>query len=125
MKDYVFAPNIFMLKFFQIAQIVIPPPPVAGRGLTLAELGSLIAIVGSFLTNVAVIGAIIAIIISGVMYMRAGSDTTKITSAKTWLWNSLIGALIVLGVGVIINTIANVVTREFFCRLSILGQCIF
>ncbi|OHB16954.1 MAG: hypothetical protein A2913_00805 [Parcubacteria group bacterium RIFCSPLOWO2_01_FULL_40_65] len=114
-----------MLKFFQIAQIVIPPPPVAGRGLTLAELGSLIAIVGSFLTNVAVIGAIIAIIISGVMYMRAGSDTTKITSAKTWLWNSLIGALIVLGVGVIINTIANVVTREFFCRLSILGQCIF
>ena len=124
MKGCVFALNIFMLKSFQIAQIVIPPPPVPGQGLTLAELGSIIAIVGSFLTNVGVLFAIIAVVVSGIMYMRAGSDTTKITNAQTWLRNALIGALIVLGVGVIINTIANVITREFFCRLSILGQCI-
>ncbi|TSC90278.1 MAG: hypothetical protein G01um10142_450 [Parcubacteria group bacterium Gr01-1014_2] len=114
-----------MIEIYKIAQIFIPPPPVVGRGFTLAELGSLIAIVGSFLTNIAVLFAIIAIVVSGIMYMRAGSDTTKITNAQTWLRNALIGALIVLGVGVIINTIANVVTREFFCRLSILGQCIF
>jgi len=111
---------------FQIAQIIIPTTPVSGPpGFTLAELGSLIAIVGSFLTNIAVLFAIIAIIISGIMYMRAGADTTKIANAQAWLWNSLIGALIVLGVGVIINTIANVVTREFFCRLIVFGRCIF
>lgn len=115
-----------MFKFFEIAQIIIPTTPVRGpRGLTLAELGSLIAIVGSFLQSVAVLFAIIAIIVSGIMYMRAGSSPEEIKKALTWLKNSMLGALIVLGVGLIINTIANVVTREFFCRLIIFGRCIF
>ena len=114
-----------MLNLFKIAQIVIPTTPVpTQRGLTLAELGSLIAIVGSFLTNIGVLFAIIAIIVSGIMYMRAGSDTTKIANAQSWLKNALIGALIVLGVGMIINTVANVVSREFFCRLIVFGRCI-
>lgn len=115
-----------MLNLLKIAQIIIPTIPVPNqRGLTLAELGSLIAIVGSFLTNVAVLFAIIAIIVSGIMYMRAGADTTKIKEAQTWLKNAMLGALIVLGVGMIINTIANVVSREFFCRLLVFGRCIF
>lgn len=111
--------------FFEIAQIVIPRPPLTGQGLTLAELGSIIAIVGSFLTNVGVIIGIIAIVWSGLMYMNAGSDTTKISKAQAWFKNALLGSLIVLGVGVLINTIANIVSREFFCRLIILGRCIF
>ncbi|TSC91295.1 MAG: hypothetical protein G01um10142_23 [Parcubacteria group bacterium Gr01-1014_2] len=114
-----------MFRFLEIAQIVIPPPPVAGRGLTLVELGSIIALIGSFLTNIGVLFAIIAIVISGIMYMNAGSSPEAIKKAQAWFKNALLGALIVLGVGVIINTIANVVTREFFCRLSILGRCIF
>lgn len=115
-----------MNHFFEIAQIIIPTTPVLGpRGLTLAELGSLIAIVGSFLTNVGVLLAIIAIIVSGIMYMKAGDNQIQITKAKSWFKNALLGALIVLGVGVIINTIANVVSREFFCRLIVLGRCIF
>lgn len=108
-----------MNKVLEIAQIIIPTPPVPGQGLTLAELGVLIARVGSFLTNVGVIFALIAVIVSGIMYMRAGADQTKITNAKAWLWNALIGALIVLGVGLIINTVANVISREFFCRIYI------
>ncbi len=115
-----------MFKLFEIAQIIIPTTPVPGpRGLTLAELGSLIAIVGSFLTNIAVLFAVIAIIVSGIMYMKAGSSPEAIKKAQAWFKNALLGALIVLGVGVIINTIANVVSREFFCRLIILGKCIF
>ena len=114
-----------MNQIFDIAQIIIPTPPVQGRGLTLSELGILIARVGSFLTTVGVLFAIIGIVVSGIMYMRAGADPTKITNAKTWFRNALIGALIVLGVGVIMNTIANVVTRQFFCRLIVFGQCIF
>ena len=56
-----------MNKVFEIAQIIVTPPPVVGRGLTWAELGSLIAIVGSFLTNIGVLLAIIAVIVSGIM----------------------------------------------------------
>lgn len=115
--------------FYQIAQIVIPPPPVAGRGLSLAEIGSLIAIVGSFLTSIAAIFAIIAIVVSGIMYMKAGGTEANITKAKGWLKNALLGALIVLGFGVIVNTIANVVSREFFCRamldLIVWQKCLF
>lgn len=114
------------MNILAIVQIIIPTTPVPSQqGLTLAELGSIIAIIGLFLTSIAVLFAIIAIIVSGIMYMRAGANTTKITEAQTWLKNALIGALIVLGVGMIINTIANIITREFFCRLIILGRCIF
>ena len=108
-----------MFKIIEIAQIIIPAPPVPGQGLTLAELSVLVARVGSFLTNFGVILALIAVIVSGIIYMKAGADTAKIASAKTWFKNVLIGALIVLAVGLIINTIANVISREFFCRIYI------
>jgi hypothetical protein len=115
-----------MSIFFKIAQIVIPTTPVADqRGLSLGELASIVAIIGSFLTNIAAIGAVIAIVVSGIMYMKAGSNTSKITEAQTWLKNALIGAFIVLAVGMIINTIANVVSRAFFCQLSVFGYCVF
>ena len=63
-----------------------------------------------------VIGAIIAgivIIVSGIMYMGAGSDTAKVTSAKTVFKNGIIGALIFFAVGIIINTIALIAYRPF------------
>lgn len=114
-----------MNKIFELAQIIIPPPPVAGPpGLTLAEIADLIAIVGSFFTSVGVLLAIIAIIWSGLVYMNAGGDENKIKKAKAWFRNALLGALIVLGVGLIINTIANIISREFFCILNIAGFCI-
>lgn len=119
-----------MLNFFQIAQqIIIPTPQVGGQGLTLAEIGSIIAIIGSFLTNIGVLLAFIAVIVSGIIYMKAGADPTKITNAKTWLRNVLIGSLIVIGVGAIINTIANVISRQFFCTVQIIvpffQRCLF
>ena len=113
-----------MNHFLEIAQIVIPRPQVQGQGFTLAELARLIAIVGTFFINIGVVLAIIAIVVSGIMYMRAGGNPTEVTKAQTWLKNALIGAFIILGVGLIINTVANVVTRQFFCRLIVFGQCI-
>ena len=109
----------------QIAQIVIPPPPVQGQGTTLAELARLIGIVGSFLTSIAAIFAMIAVIISGIIYMKAGDNPDQIKKAKGWFWNAIIGAFIVLAVGVILNTIANVVSRQFFCQLSFFGVCVW
>ena len=108
-----------MLKILEIAQIIIPTPPVPGRGLNLAEIGSIIARIGGFLQSIGVLLAIIAVVISGIMFMRAGAEPTKITNAKTLFRNVLLGALIILGVGVIINTIANVVSRQFFCTIYI------
>lgn len=96
----------------------------AGRPITLPEVDSLIERVAQFLVVVSVLIAIIMIIWSGITYMSAGSDTTKVTEAQARLKNATIGAAIVLGVGVIINTIAGIVTRGFFCRFQVLGVCI-
>src|SRR3989344_4728706 len=103
-----------MNKVFEIAQIIVTPPPVVGRGLTLAELGSLIAIVGSFLTNIGVLLAIIAVIVSGIMYMKAGDKEANITKAKSWFKNGIIGTFVILAIGVIINTIQLIIGGGFF-----------
>ena len=59
--------------------------------------------------------------------MYAGDDTKKVDSAKLRLRNGIIGAAIVFGVGVIIQTIASVVTLDFFCtiRVPIVGTCLY
>lgn len=119
-----------MFEIIQIAQqIIIPQPSVGGQGLTLAEIGRLISTVGSFLTSVGVLLAIIAVIVSGIMYMRAGANPETVKKAQAWFKNALIGGLIVLAVGVIINTLANVVSRQFFCTLQIsipfFQRCLF
>ena len=120
-----------MSYFLNIAQIIIPTTPVPGAtpGLTLAEVIYIFRIIGSFLTTVGALLAFIIVIISGIIYMRAGSDTTKITNSQTWFRNALIGGLIVLGANMIINTLANIVTRQFFCTLQIsvpfFQRCIF
>lgn len=96
----------------------------AGKPITIPEVDSLINQVAQFLVITSVLIAIIMIIWSGITYMAAGSNATKVTEAQARLKNAIIGAAVVLGVGVIINTIAGIVTRDFFCRFQLLGVCI-
>ena len=96
----------------------------AGNPITLPEVDSLISRVAQFLVVVSVLLAVIMIVWSGITYMYAGANATKVTEAQTRLKNSIIGAAIVLGVGVIIQTIAGIVTRDFFCQFQLLGVCI-
>lgn len=68
----------------------------------------------NFLIAAGIILAVISIVLSGIMYFKAGSNPESVSKATTWFKNGLIGALIILGVGVIINTIALIVTGEAF-----------
>ena len=96
----------------------------AGQPVTFNEVDSLINQVAQFLLVISVLIAIIMIVWSGITYMAAGANTTKVTEAQARLKSTIIGAAIVLGVGVIINTVAGIVTRGFFCRFQLLGVCI-
>lgn len=96
----------------------------AGKPITLPEVDSLIGRIAQFLIVVSVLIAVTMIVWSGITYMSAGSDTTKVAEAQTRLKNAVIGAAVVLGVGVIIQTIAGIVTRDFFCQFQLLGVCI-
>ena len=86
----------------------------AGRPITFDELDYLIQRIAQFVLVTSVILAVILIVRAGVTWMYAGADATKLTEAKAQLKSGIIGALVVLGVGVIINPLAALVTREFF-----------
>lgn len=90
------------------------PPLPGGTGLTEGEIQGLLVRFANFLIAAGVILAIITIVVSGLMYFWAGSDT-EAKKAKGWFRNGIIGAIIILAVGVIILTIYNiVVNRTFF-----------
>jgi len=97
-------------------------PP--GEPITFEEIDSLISRIAQFLVVTSVLIAIIMIVWSGITYMAAGANATKVTEAQGRLKSAIIGAAIVLGVGVIIQTIAGIVSRDFFCQFQVLGVCI-
>ena len=122
-KKISFLTFLVLFSFFLIFNLVsaqaqppgynLPPLP-GGTGLTQGEIQGLLVRFANFLIAAGVILAIITIVISGIMYFKAGSDK-EAKSAKGWFWNGVIGAIIILAVGVIILTIYNiVVNRSFF-----------
>ncbi|OGM99571.1 MAG: hypothetical protein A2736_00700 [Candidatus Yanofskybacteria bacterium RIFCSPHIGHO2_01_FULL_41_27] len=85
-----------------------------GIPVTLGEVEAIIHTIAVFLILIGGVLAVIFIILAGVKYMYAGSDSAKVGEAQTMLKNGVIGAAIVMGVGVIIQTIAVLVNRDFF-----------
>lgn len=94
-----------------------PPPPPKGDDLTeppnvdLTIQGVFNIITGLACWLLRVIGfvLVIFIILAGLRFMAAQSNSNKFTSAVTNFRNVLIGTLVILGVYVIIATIANAV----------------
>ncbi len=121
-----------MTTFKQIGRVAIPvalvllpalvfaqglPAPtnvVGGSAITLNDIQGYLQRIASFLIVVGVILAVIFIIWGGIMYMAAGGDETKSKAAKQRIFNGIIGAAVVLGVGVILQTVAGLVARTFF-----------
>lgn len=107
-----------VLVFAQIGNqgpIATPTVPVSGGpGVTLNEVENFIRRIANFLITVSLVIAVIFIVWGGIAYMMAGADETKAASAKSRIWNGIIGALVVLAVGVILQTLAGLVARTFF-----------
>src|SRR3989344_5668396 len=120
-----FSKIIFVvLLFLAIAQTGWAQGLPPGQPITFDTLDSIIDQVARFLIVTSTILAVIYIVWGGITYMAAGSNTTKVDEARTRIKNGIIGAAVVLGVGVIINTVAGIVTRDFFCQFQLLGICI-
>lgn len=67
--------------------------------------------IGGFLIIAAGIVAGIVIIVAGLMWMSAGSNTTRLANAKALFKNGIIGALILFAAGLIIQTIILLATN--------------
>jgi len=111
------------MLFTQIFSTILAQLP-SGRPITLPEIDYLIQTVATYVMFISVSLAVIFIVRAGITWMSAGANSERIDDAKAQLKSGIIGALIVLGVGVIINTLAAIVTRSFFCQLDIFGICI-
>ena len=61
--------------------------------------------IGGFIIAASGVIAGIVIIVSGLIYMSAGSNQTRVTTAKAVFKNGVIGAIILFAAGIIINTI--------------------
>ena len=90
-------------------------PPCTGSfwcNFTITSIGDFLAFLAKFLIAVGVIIAVISIVWGGIMYMYAGNNEDTITSAKARIKNGIIGAVVVLGIGVIIQLISRFVTGD-------------
>lgn len=95
----------------QVGEFNINDSPASADGITIGTLETWIRNIANFLISVGVVVAVIFIVWGGLAFMFAGGNTEKAEKAKTRLWNGVIGALIVLGVGLIIRTIDKLVFR--------------
>ncbi len=111
-----------LINLFAIP-IIIPANPVPGGGAPLSVLGlqNIVLAIGTFFIIVGPILLVISLILSAIWYMKAGADSAALAKAKSWLGYTIIGGLIMFGVGVIINTIIAIVDRSFFNGGSFFG----
>src|SRR3989344_4558075 len=99
---------LVLLPVFVLAQLPTVSPPTV-PGTTLTEVENIVRRVAQFILIIGVIAALIYIVLGGIAWMRAGDDETK-----TKIWSGVWGALVVIAVGLILQTLAGVVTRVFF-----------
>ena len=97
-----------------LAQLPTPTSPYAGAPITLTDVQGLIETVARFLILTSVVVAVIFIVWGGIAYMSAGDDTSKSGAAKSRIVNGIIGALVVLAVGLILQTLASLVNWTVF-----------
>ncbi len=90
------------------------PGGLGGTAVTLTEIEDRITQIARFLIIVGVVLAVIFIVWGGIAYMFAGGDETKTGAAKSRIFNGIIGAAVVLAVGVILQTVAGLIARSFF-----------
>ncbi|MEX2090618.1 MAG: hypothetical protein WD989_00595 [Candidatus Paceibacterota bacterium] len=115
-KKYMYVGMMIAALMMPVLVLAItgPQPPVGGTPVTLSEIEARIRQIAQFIIVVSVILAVIFIIWGGITYMTAGGDEAKAGAAKTRIWNGVIGAAVVLAVGVILQTLASLITRSFF-----------
>jgi hypothetical protein len=96
------------LAYAGLAVLPNPGTPVSGAPVTLSEIQDRIQQVAQFLIVISMVIAVIMIVYGGIRYMTGDAK------AKSIVFQGIIGAAIVLAVGVILQTVAGLVTRSFF-----------
>ncbi len=115
-SKFVIPAAMIILPLLSFGQVVNPPGVVVppGTGLNLANIQDLITTIANYLIVIGIVIAVIFIVWGGIRYMAAHGNPEQAKAARATLFHGIIGAIIVLAVGVILNTAAALVTRTFF-----------
>lgn len=101
---------LMALPLLSLATVTLP----AGTELDLSKIQAIIERIANFLIIIGVVIAVIFIVWGGIRYMMAHGDPGKAKTAKDSIIHGIIGAVVVLAVGVILNTLSAIITRSFF-----------
>jgi len=109
---------IVLLAMPVVTLAVLPTPtnPIPNNGgidPSLDTVQQYIETIAGFLITVSLVIAVIMIVIAGIMWMFARGDDEAVKKAKMTLKNGVIGAFIVLAVGLILRLLTNLVQGNF------------
>jgi len=99
-----------------IALGAIPTATVVGGGnaITMQEIMDIVKQIATYLSIIAIIIAVIFIIIGGIIWMASRGNEDMVKTGRRTILYGIYGALVVLAVGVILQTLAALVSRGFF-----------
>ena len=95
-----------------LAQLSPATNPLPGSPITLQTSIDVVGEIANFVIVAGVTIAVIFIIWGGIRYMAARGNDTEAANARKMILNGLIGAMVVLGVGVLLSTVEYI--RDFF-----------
>ena len=101
---------MFLLPLMVLA-LTSPTPPITGTTVRLTTIRTLITDIAQFLLVVALVIAVIFIVWGGIRWITAGGSEDAVKKAKATIINGIIGAAIVLAVGLILQTLAGIIAR--------------
>lgn len=84
-----------------------PTPPVDAKPITLSNLVNIAETLVDVFISVAALIMMGGIVYTGLQMILARGDQAAFAKAKQQLWYVIIGSAVILGVGLIMNTIAN------------------
>jgi hypothetical protein len=96
------------LAFYTVPATVLavnaPRPDIPGNPISLSDIVDIIRRVVNIGISLATLAIIVMVIYGGFKMATAGSESGDFTKGKDILYNAMWGALVVFGVGLIVNT---------------------
>ena len=110
-KIFLLSTFYFLLSWPVLASQHLTNQP--GINLTIQDVMGIITGLACWITRVALVFIVVAVVYFGVKFMMAQGDPTKLTEArKSFLWG-LVGILVILGTYTIIATVANALGADY------------
>jgi hypothetical protein len=104
--------TIALLAVFLAPSLVMAvspvPVPIEGKKIGLSTLETLVEDIADTIIYIAGFIVVGFIVYAGLKMVMSRGDEKKFGEGKAMLKNAIIGALVVFGVGLIVNTIANI-----------------